>query len=101
ITENNIHKDKPEVNYLRSTLTLMSILEIKQPITTLPATALLQILEEGIVSRVTRSDDFDVYLPFIFDVEDHISMLFVFFYLLVRCLANIRDCHSRCLMKHQ
>lgn len=88
-------------NYLGCTLTLMSIFEIEQAITTLSAAALLQILEEGVVSRVARSDDFNVYLPLIFDVEDHISMLFVFLYLLVRRLANVRDCHSRCLMKHR
>lgn len=80
----------------------MSIFKIEQAVTALPAATLLQILEEGVVSRVARSDDFDIYLSFIFDIEDHISVLFVFLYLFVRCLANVRDCYSRCLeKKHQ
>lgn len=83
--------------YLGSTLTLMGIFKVEQAIAAFPATALLQILEEGVISRIARSDNFDVYLSLIFDVENHISVLFVFLYLLVRCLANIRDCHSGCL----
>lgn len=77
----------------------MSVFKIEQAITALPAAALLQIFEEGVVSRVARSDDFDIYLSFVFDIEDHISVLFVFLYLFVRCLANVRDCYSRCLEK--
>lgn len=95
---NVIFRQNDLVNiYLGSTLTLMSIFKVEQAIAALPATALLQILEEGVVSRVARSDDFDVYLPLIFDIKDHISVLFVFLYLLVRRLANVRDCHSGCL----
>lgn len=88
-------------DYLGSTLTLMGIFKIEQAITALSAAAFLQIFEEGVVSRVARSDDFDIYLPFVFDVEDHISVLFVFLYLFVRCLANVCDCYSRCLVKHR
>lgn len=83
--------------YLGGTLTLMSIFKVEQAIAALPATAFLQILKESVISRIARSDDFNVYLPLIFDVEDHISVLFVFLYLLVRCLADVRDCYSGCL----
>lgn len=98
ITENKIYQ---WCDYLGSTLTLMGIFKIEQAITALSAAAFLQIFEEGVVSRVARSDDFDIYLSFVFDVEDHISVLFVFLYLFVRCLANVCDCYSRCLVKHR
>lgn len=78
----------------------MGIFKIEQAVTALSAAAFLQIFEEGVVSRVARSDDFDIYLSFVFDVEDHISVLFVFLYLFVRCLANVCDCYSGCLVKN-
>lgn len=77
----------------------MSIFEIVKAIATFSTTTLLQVFKESIVSCVARSDDFNIDLLLVFNVKDYISMLFVFFNLLVCCLTNIGYCYSGCLLK--
>lgn len=77
----------------------MSIFEIEKAVATFSATTFLQIFEESVVSCVARSDNFNVNLLLVFNVKDYISMLFVFFNLLVRRLTNVGYCYSGCLNK--
>lgn len=78
----------------------MSILKVEEAVTALAASALLEILEEGIVRGVARSDNLDVDLLLVLDVENYVSMLLVLLDFLVRRLTNVGHGHTGCL-KHK
>lgn len=86
---------------LRGALTLVSVLKIEQAITALAATALLEILEEGIIGGIAGSDHLDIDLLLVLDVKYYVSMLFVLLYFLVGRLANVGHGHTGCLIEKE
>ena len=72
----------------------MSILKIVETITALAASTFLEILEESIVDSVARSNHFDIDLLLVLDVKDHVPMLLVLLYFLVRRLTNVGNCYT-------
>lgn len=79
---------------LRRTLTLMHILEIVETVAAFARTARLQILKELVVFLVTGPYHLNIDLSLIFNEENYVAVFLVFFYLFVRRLAYVRNCHS-------
>lgn len=67
----------------------MSIFEIEETVAAFAGAALLQILEEGVVGRVTISDHLYVDLLLVFDIKDYISVLLIFLDPFVDRLADV------------
>jgi len=67
----------------------MHVLEVKQPVSALARTTLLNILQELIIFCIAVTDHFNVNLFLVTNVEDDVAMLFVLFDFLVGRFADI------------
>lgn len=72
----------------------MHVLEVVETVAALAGAAGLQIRQEGIILLVAGTYHLNVDLPLVFDVEDHIAVLFVLFDLFVCGLADVRYCYA-------
>lgn len=80
--------------YLGGSLALMGVFKVKETIAALANAALLQVLEEGLVGSVARSNHLDVDLFFVFYVKDNITVLLVLLDLLVSRLTDVSYCYT-------
>lgn len=78
-------------------MTLVSVLKVEKAVAALAGAALLQVLEEGVVGGFAISNNLDVDLLLVLDVEDDVSVLLVLFDLLVGGLADVCYGYSGCL----